>query len=75
MSPALRDLKKMPFASLLTVEESASRLRIHRQTLYAWIREGRGPQVVRLGSRCLIPETNLSAFVDRHAVPLEVDAA
>lgn len=52
---------------LLTLEEAAARLRIHRSTLYALLREGRGPRTVRINSRLLFRPADIEAFVERCA--------
>ncbi len=46
-------------AELLTIIEAAERIRVSRQTIYAWIKEGRVKPVKTPGGRLRIPEDQL----------------
>lgn len=48
---------------LLTTEEVAKILRVTRQTLWIWRKEGKGPTWVRAGKRVLYPKRKLEEFL------------
>ena len=54
---------------LLTVEESAERLRLSRSTIYKWIsHQGKGDntprlKIIKLGSRVLISESEIERLI------------
>ena len=54
---------------VLTLREAAAAIGIHRVTLTTWLREGRGPPVVRFNARKVgVRQSDLQAFIDSHVI-------
>ncbi|MDQ7819710.1 MAG: helix-turn-helix domain-containing protein [Armatimonadota bacterium] len=53
---------------LMTVEQVAAYLQVHRMTVYRYIRSGRLP-AARVGRVYRVRRADLEAFLDRHRVP------
>jgi DNA-binding transcriptional MerR regulator len=49
--------------TLLTIEQTAERLRVATKTLRLWKRQGKGPQPRKLGSRLVYRESDVDSFV------------
>jgi excisionase family DNA binding protein len=58
-----RNAEARDFGKLLTLKQAADRLGVSWWTLGRWARQGRF-RTVRLGSRRLVPESELTRLVD-----------
>lgn len=50
---------------LLTLPETAERLRTPVKTLRYWKRQGKGPQPRRLGTRLVYRESDVDAYIEQ----------
>ena len=51
--------------TLYTAKETAAVLRIHVETLYRWLTEGRGPSYVQMGRKKMFRAMAVKEFLDR----------
>jgi excisionase family DNA binding protein len=51
--------------TLFTARETAAALRIHVETLYRWLTEGRGPSYVQMGRKKMFRAIAIKEFLDR----------
>ena len=57
---------------MLTVKEASEKLRIRKQTLYTWIKDGK-LDYVQMGNRKLIREDVLERFIEENTVHVVKD--
>lgn len=50
--------------TLFTAKETAAALRVHVETLYRWISEGRGPSYVQMGRKKMFRAVAVKEFLD-----------
>ena len=53
-------------SNLLTKLEAAKRINVSVRTLERLIDRGEGPPLARIGSRVLVPENHLAAWIEAH---------
>lgn len=51
--------------TLFTARETAAALRIHVETLYRWLGEGRGPSYVQMGRKKMFRAVAIREFLDK----------
>lgn len=51
--------------TLFTARETAAALRIHVETLYRWVSEGRGPSYVQMGRKKMFRTAAIEEFLDK----------
>lgn len=55
-----------PKKKFLTITEVCELVGIARGTLFKWRREGRGPKVVKIGTRCFIRATDFEKWIEQN---------
>ena len=53
-------------AELLTITEAAKKMHVSRETIYAWVRQGKVKPVRTPGGRYRIPEDQLIIPIEEH---------
>jgi excisionase family DNA binding protein len=66
--------RTMPMSKLLGLDEVEERTNIKRPTWRSWVRQGRLAHV-KLGTRVLISENDLAAFLAAHRRPARAKAS
>lgn len=51
--------------TLFTARETAAALRIHVETLYRWVSEGRGPSYVQMGRKKMFRTAAIKEVLDK----------
>jgi len=60
-------------ANLLTVDEAAALLRVHRMTLYRWRQAGKGPRYTRVGRFIMYTQESVAEFLRSNSVSHETE--